>query len=267
MICNICKGNMNEFAHNLEWIFYKCPYCGFYDTQSDHAITSVNYNDYTTFDANLEMFDSMVDNAVHILKHKFNILGKTPSSFIDIGCSEGVFVKAFNVISTGDVLGIEVSRKKILRAKERGLNVTDYENATGKYEFILLRHVVEHIPNSGDYINSIADRFLAPNGVICIETPNNDHLGAIKRKNTITNGNYCRELYPPSHICGYTAKAFKVFAKRNGFNILKMTSYGESDDWCYPSKGKKDSTKENIRNKMNLSLNLAVFLVRKECDI
>lgn len=264
MICNICKRNMKIFSKNSKNIFYKCPYCHFYDTYVVEGSHDFDYDNYETFDNELSEFDSMVKDAMNILEYKFKLIGVKPDSFIDIGCSEGVFVKAFQRLSGGKkASGIEVSAPKIERAKRRGLDVANYDNAFGEYDFVLLRHVIEHIEKSSDYIDYISKRFLSKNGVLCIETPNNDHLGAIKRGNRIDNERYCRELYPPTHICGYTAKTFRTFAHLHNYKIIKMTTYSYEDEWCYPSTGYSGSFRERIKNKAFLGLNLAVFLQKK----
>lgn len=51
---------------------------------------------------------------------KFNLMNCIPNSFLDVGCSEGVFVEAYRQLyPEGKCAGIEVSKSKIERTKEK----------------------------------------------------------------------------------------------------------------------------------------------------
>lgn len=261
MKCNICNQEMSVFAQGINWTYYLCHHCRWYSTSRNRGnILDVDYDEYKTFDANLEHFDSMVKDAEANLLHKFHITG-TPLTFLDIGCSEGIFVKSFQNITNRKACGIEVSMSKIQRAKELGLDVDLMVNTKGKFDFILIRHVVEHVENPLEFIANIKDNFLANGGIICIETPNNDHLGARKRSNQIREDRFCRELYPPTHICGFTPKAFRQLVKKLDMKIVYMTTYDTNDDaWTFPANGLKLSFKNRILSHLLLNLNIAIFI-------
>lgn len=219
--CLICGKNMKEIASNGEYKYLKCTFCNWYSTAIiENNRGKFDYDEYETFDNKIEDFDELVKDAERILTYKFNLLGRIPSSFLDIGTSEGVFVKAYNNISgTENGCGIEVSKPKIERAKERGLRVVHFDDMDDhKYDFIMLRHVIEHIDDPLSYLKHIS-RWLSPNGVLCVETPNNDcwiHKIKGRHINDVNKGKYVRELYPPVHVCGFTPKSLRKIGGGGG---------------------------------------------------
>lgn len=212
--CLICNNPMKTIARGVKWDYYKCSDCNWYMTKSkEEDGGSMDYEHYETFDNSIMDFDQLVVDAERILRHKFDLINRYPSTFLDIGTSEGVFVKAYNNLLNTDVgMGVEVSYSKIARGRERGLNIVHFDALEGRqFEFILLRHVIEHIENPKEYLRHII-RFLTVDGILCIETPNNDSwLQKIKgiHINDIAQGIYVRELYPPVHVCGFTPKSLK----------------------------------------------------------
>lgn len=237
--CLICHGSMKKIAKGEKWEYYKCMRCNWYMTKSKAGNdNSMIYEHYETFDNNVEDFDQFVIDAERILQHKFDLINRFPKSFLDVGTSEGVFVKAYNNLSNTNVgTGVEVSYSKITRARKRGLNIMHFcELKDRQFDFILLRHVIEHIENPVEYMKHIMG-WLSPKGVLCIETPNNDSwLHKIKGRhiNDITKEIYVRELYPPVHVCGFTPKSLKKIGGVCGLKTLHIETYDNRNlDFVY----------------------------------
>lgn len=245
--CLICKKPMKKIASNGTYDYLKCKGCNWYSTiQVAEAKEGIDYDEYETFDNNIKEYDRFVKDAERILKHKFEMLGKVPGSFLDIGTSEGVFVNAYNNISgTTNGCGVEVSRPKIERAVRRGLNVVHFdEMGDGTYEFILMRHVIEHIENPLEYLRYIS-RWLATDGILCVETPHNDcwiHKLRGSHINDINRDKYVRELYPPVHVCGFTPRSLRKIGGC-GLRVVRLETYDNSNrDFVYT----KDARTANI---------------------
>lgn len=149
---------------------------------------------------------------------------------------------------------------KIKRGKERGLNIGLKDEIEGKFQFILMRHVIEHVDFPMEFIREIKNKYMDKGSILCIETPNNNNLGAIKSKNNIREDRFCRELYPPTHVCGFTAKTFKKMAEKLNLKIIKMTTYSNTDFWHYPSQNIDSNLKDKLKSCLLLNLNLAVFM-------
>lgn len=260
MKCNICNKEMIKCAQDNNYTFYKCSDCGFYASQ---GWENMDYDDYETFDAELNKFDLLVEKAVEMLKYKFEIIGRMPKSFLDIGCSEGVWVKAFSkIVNEGRACGIEVSRQKVKRAKKLGLEVGNYEEIEGKFEFIYLRHVIEHISEPKEFINFIAEKYLQEGGVICIETPNCNNIGSILKGNKIIDNRFFKELYPPTHVVGYSVKTFK---RIKGFKPLMIFTTAHNDLKWYFECEREHPIINKILTWVGMNTNIFVVL-EKACN-
>lgn len=233
--CLICRKPMKIIASNGTYNYLKCKGCNWYSTvQITDAKENVDYDEYETFDNDFKEYERLVRDAERILNYKFAILGKVPESFLDIGTSEGVFVNAYNNISgTTNGCGVEVSRPKIDRAKSKGLNVVHFDDMGGDsiFDFILMRHVIEHIKNPLDYLKFIS-KWLSPGGVLCVETPHNDcWIQKLKgiHINDVSRGKYVRELYPPVHVCGFTPRSLRRIGGACGLTLMWLETYDNSN--------------------------------------
>lgn len=104
------------------------------------------------------------------------------SSVLEIGCGEGGNIPPF--LERGcQVTGIDLCEVQIAKAKEFLSNHPSKENLTlirediyqatqltEKFDIIILRDVIEHIPDQ-EYFMSFIKRFLAPDGVLFIGFP------------------------------------------------------------------------------------------------
>lgn len=167
MQCNICHSEMKHFTESSKSVFYRCPKCSFCVGQRKDGIKDFSYEEYETFDAGEGTFDDKVIEAKYILQTKFNLINCVPNSFLDIGCSEGVFVEAYRQLYQGGrCAGIEVSKSKIERAKEKNLDVGTYGEIHEKYNFVLLRHVIEHMEKSREFYENIMDQYVCAGGIV-----------------------------------------------------------------------------------------------------
>lgn len=266
--CLICNRPMKKIATGKEWEYYRCTACNWFNTKlisPDNS--SMNYEHYETFDNNIDNFDTLVSDAERILQHKFDQINRFPKSFLDVGTSEGVFVKAYNNLShTDNGVGVEVSLSKIDRAKKRGLNVVHFDELKNRqFDFILLRHVIEHISDPKSYLQTIM-KWLSTNGILCVETPNNDSW-LLKMKgrhiNDIKEDVFVRELYPPVHVCGFTPGSMRKIGGVCGMNLMRLETYDHRNlDYVY----KKDaagngriSIYSRIFEKLHMGPGIAAF--------
>lgn len=198
----------------------------------------------------------LLEQSIRILQHKFKQLGYTPESFLDIGCSEGIFVEAYKKLSGRNGSGIEVSVPKVNRCKRRGLNVGTYDEIKGVYDFVLMRHVIEHVDEPEELLRNIGEKYINKNGVICIETPNNDCISNIIKGRKIHDGIYCKDLYPPVHVCGFTPHTFKRWKLIEPIKILTHNLYDEK--WYYVVENK--TFKQKILTHIPFSNNVVAFI-------
>lgn len=253
---------MKVFAKGESYTYWRCNKCHWFSTSSNYIEEKFNYDEYETFDADLDNRERQVQEAKRILSYKFNLLQMWPGSFLDIGCSEGIFIQAYNeLMKTIDGYGIEVSEPKIRRAQKEGLKVYNFESMpSATFDFVLCRHVIEHIDLPMEYLQCIL-KYVKIGGILCIETPNNENIDNLINGNKVRDDRFCRDLYPPTHVCGFVPKTFKMVAQELNLKLIKlMTHDAGNTDWCYT--GKNDgrvSLKYKICEKLNLGSNIAAF--------
>lgn len=245
MECNVCGKTMKKIAEGKQYIYFRCSKCHWYSTEEKEKSVDFDYEDYKTFDENLPAWNSLVEEAIRILDYKFKLIyrGRRPLNFLDIGCSEGVFVEAFNrMTNTNNAVGIEISKSKVQRGQEKGLKVYTYDNAPKeKFDFVLLRHVIEHIERPMEYLHTISE-YVSDNGVLCIETPHNENYDNTINGNYIHEDRFLRDLYPPTHVCGFTPRTLRYVGRGLGLMPIKIVThdvrnvnfYYESDEGPMP---------------------------------
>lgn len=94
-------------------------------------------------------------------------------SVCDFGCGIGGFIKLCSNI-TGDVCGVEKQKNLKEYFKENNIIVYDDINKKqGKFDYITMFHVLEHIKNPNDLILNLISK-LKKDGELIIEVPNCD---------------------------------------------------------------------------------------------
>lgn len=109
------------------------------------------------------------------IKRKINLvrrkLGRV-GTLLDIGTGTGDFI--LNAMKQGwEVKGTEPNSKAMKLAINKGLNVTSSLDTIGneKFDAITLWHVLEHVPNLKETIDTI-EHMLKPGGVLFVAVPN-----------------------------------------------------------------------------------------------
>lgn len=266
--CCFCNHKMLKIRQGKTYDYYRCPRCHWYSTSLRDVVKEpFVYCNTPTFDADGNRFEEFVYMAEHILTHKFKIVGRIPESFLDVGCSEGPYVKAFNNITpNGNGVGVEADLVKVERAQKRGLNVVSVgEIPDAKFDFVYMRHVVEHIEDPAEFIDYYVD-YVAEGGVFCIETPNcGDIKDVLINKYKLKEDRYLRKLYPPTHVCGYEKRTFKEIFRMleaKGFRRMEIITYDSANhDWMFDSYISMNIIRK-VTEKLGCAQNIAVMFYK-----
>jgi SAM-dependent methyltransferase len=134
------------------------------------------------------LFSADTKNLGTILKtgpQLFSLLGLTKNGrlkMLDIGGGGGFYAKAFEVSGYGESTYIDLDTEACVFAKEKvGLSSVLNQDAAildaedGKYDFIMCRHLVEHLVDPTDFILKLIS-VLAEGGTLLIVCPNGDSL-------------------------------------------------------------------------------------------
>ncbi|MFT3783039.1 MAG: class I SAM-dependent methyltransferase [Nibricoccus sp.] len=148
---------------------------------------------------------------------------------LDIGTGDGRFLLA--AVKAGfEVDATELSDAGIRYAAERGFSVrkgqvTEIDFGNKRFDLITIWHVMEHVPNPLEVLMRCRD-LLAPNGLVAIAVPNEDHLlyrhflrkwlRCSPKKNPLGEIPYGGEV----HLTHFQPATLKRFVRFVGFRIL-----------------------------------------------
>jgi 2-polyprenyl-3-methyl-5-hydroxy-6-metoxy-1,4-benzoquinol methylase len=250
----------------MRYVYFKCPQCLFWTSRTKSGEWPFyDYTDAPTFDAgHAAHWADMKNEAIQIMTHKFALFPNLKvNKFLDVGCSEGVYVAACDALGV-EAHGVEVDTVKVDRAVKRGLRVCVPEdfNDAGTFDFVLIRHVIEHVPDFFQ-LTSLALRYLKPNGILCIETPNQAGLKTLTVRHKVVDDRYVGHLYPPTHLNAFEKQTYRNLAKRFGRPLIKLTTYSPSDPrWVFTSQYHRTGLVPKLQAlsaKIGFGENLAAF--------
>lgn len=172
-------------------------------------------------------------------------LAKKSHKILEIGSGDGFFLeKMFN--QGYKIVGLEISKqrrersKKITKAKTINNDLSLTVTKIGKFDVIVLFHVLEHIHNPKEFLKKIS-KLLNPKGKIVIEVPNfNDFQISI-------NESYKNWQFQRAHIHYFTPKILKKIFRELGYNanIIGIQRYSIENmfSWKITSKPQINSPK------------------------
>ncbi len=107
---------------------------------------------------------------------------RPPRTFLDVGCGSGRYLHAMAArgISRKDIHGLELDAGVVESLRTQGFSVArarveDADLAPGSIDLATMFHVLEHVDAPDRVVSRIAG-WLAPGGILAVETPNLDSL-------------------------------------------------------------------------------------------
>lgn len=122
-------------------------------------------------------------------------LGRTPASYLDVGCGDGRFLRAMEELGLPRrrLFGLELNPAIVARLRAEGYQaecarVEDSSLvAPGSVDLITMFHVIEHVDRPAEIVGKLAS-WLTPGGVLAVETPNRLSLDARLFRRTFWGG-------------------------------------------------------------------------------
>ena len=201
--CPVCQNNTTNEILKVEFKLLddhpmdggynltQCTKCGFI-----YADTQVSQDQLDDYYKNLSKYEDkvvstgggynsadharIVDTAKFIAEH----LPNKSSRIIDIGCSNGGLLKEFSALGYQELTGVDPSLQCVNTTIQNvgcpcfHYSLFDIPNDLGKFDVVILTHVLEHILDVRGTIR-ILDRLLLPGGIIYIECPNASHYSDV----------------------------------------------------------------------------------------
>lgn len=151
------------------------------------------------------------------------ISGKKNLRILEVGCMYGYLLEVLK--DDHEVSGIEIGEGPVKHCTDQGLNVQEcsvedfLSGPTGKYDVIILSHVLEHLTNPAGVLSRLSG-LLSPNGMLVLCVPN--HL-SITRK---IFGKYWGWWQVPVHLNHFNQKSLEAIAGQTGLTVIKKRFRG-----------------------------------------
>lgn len=223
--CYNCNSNQARKLENIKgYVIYRCRRCSFvfvhpqvgleetekvYDSPQYYALSIVQRG----------RIEWDIQRRLKILRE----LRPKKGRILDVGCAAGYFLSAA-MIDGWDVLGIERSTHTASRAVKMvgggQVKACTFEDVShdGLFDAICFWEVLEHIQQPLKSLNK-AVSMLAPNGLICLSTPN------ISGFLSHFMGKKFPALMPPEHLSYFNYKSIRYLLNRFGLREIVVKSF------------------------------------------
>lgn len=156
------------------------------------------------------------------LDYLYRHLPESPGRLLDVGCGNGAYLTRANRAGW-DVWGVEPDPKAAEAARAAGHSVhegtLDSLPSIGKFDFITLSHVLEHVHDPHELLGQCRD-LLNPEGILWIAVPNAKGVGHRIFKS------HWQPLEVPRHLVMPSASAITELLKEAGFTDIKFVRRG-----------------------------------------
>ncbi len=234
--CRVC-GSKDLFLYyfqgdNNQYKFYKCKKCALinYDLSGglDQGKYTISYIDPAIKDLKINIDQVETFNFI-----KKSVLEK--GKLLDIGCGNGRLLLSAKE-DAWKVNGIELSEFYASEINSRysidviAANFFEYDNTLGVFDVTVLRHVLEHLPDSVTAMNKI-NQSLKVGGYGVLEFPNIEGINLKLKRFLIKIGLVKKKYgknYIPGHCNEFSKKSFKFLLNQTGFKLLKWELYSST---------------------------------------
>jgi 2-polyprenyl-3-methyl-5-hydroxy-6-metoxy-1,4-benzoquinol methylase len=162
-------------------------------------------------------------------------LGRPPRSYLDIGCGDGRFLKLLerSGVARDRLYGIELDPRVVAPLSEAGYRafcerVEDCRRIPEEgIDLITIFHVIEHVDDPSRVLRRIAS-WLAPGGIVAIETPNLNSQDARIYKRTFWGG-----YHYPRHWNLFCPETLRRIIEEQGLRHVATRYQTGHSFWLY----------------------------------
>ncbi len=162
-------------------------------------------------------------------------LGRPATSYLDVGCGDGRFLRAMERtgVPRDRLFGLELDPTVVNGLASAGYRVecARVEDATlvgdRTIDLITMFHVVEHVDRPLAVVKKLA-RWLAPGGLLALETPNRDSLDARLFRRTYWGG-----YHIPRHWSLFTTEGVETLLRESGLEPVGVRYQTGHSFWLY----------------------------------
>jgi 2-polyprenyl-3-methyl-5-hydroxy-6-metoxy-1,4-benzoquinol methylase len=140
---------------------------------------------------------------------------KQVARLLDVGCSAGLLMQAFNHTFGCNPVGIEPGDAYREVANRTGFktyaSLKEMHSAgEARFDLISMAHVLEHIPDPLGYLVGLREQHLTPDGCLLLEVPNL----------------YMHDSFEVAHLSSFSANSLSRMLAKAGFNVFVMQKHG-----------------------------------------
>lgn len=181
--------------------------------------------------------------ALRVYEERADLMQRLPPGrMLDVGSERGYFLDAMRKRGWS-VEGVEPHRPFAEFARSAfGLDITharlEEVRVVGGYDLLTMWHVLEHVDSPLDVLRRCYE-LLKPGGLLFIEVPNLDSLGAS------LCGSYWLAFRDPTHRWAFRQRAIAHLAGRAGFEIERIAPAWSRANWYGIKRGLKAAITRN----------------------
>jgi 2-polyprenyl-3-methyl-5-hydroxy-6-metoxy-1,4-benzoquinol methylase len=209
----------------------RCSACGGYRIDPPPFQTPETSEDFYTEYYARESVSDLVARAELEKSAYWNVLNQAPDlpragkRAADVGCGDGHLCSQLRAAGWQCVIGVDVSRTRIARAKSRYPEdhflegTLDESNCEPQsIDLMVMDSVVEHLVNPKEVLSGL-HKFLSAEGYLVLLTPNMDsgHFAFLGKR-------WTGMLAPHAHIYLFTAAALRRLLEHAGFSVVSTGS-------------------------------------------
>ncbi|MBA2942393.1 methyltransferase domain-containing protein [Paenibacillus sp. CGMCC 1.16610] len=205
--------NIDDFTEgiNIPITLILCENCNL--VQLKETVNPEIYSNYSFAGSTTPTYKNYLsDLAKHLVEQK----GTNNKKVLEVGAGDGTFLQHLKSYGHNDVLGVEPSTQLCVFSREKGIPMINNffnkeflnQSEIGKYDLVIVRHVLEHIDNLEEMINCL--KFvLKPEGLLVVEVPDFD---ATLKFNLFSNIFH-------EHLNYFTIESISSLLSRHNFSI------------------------------------------------
>ncbi len=154
---------------------------------------------------------------------------KKEDKILDLGCYTGELMKILKDNGYKNLVGVDPSDYAVKVAKSNyGLKVIkasifDDLSYLGKFDFVIVNHVLEHIKNLSKFLSKVK-KLLNIGGKLYVETPDADNFFISQSNKYLPEHQEAFQQFSVEHINFFTKKSIYNLMRSNGFLKLKLQS-------------------------------------------
>ncbi len=236
MKCRLCGGSDLKLYYTQgdrdQFRFYKCGTCGLVNLDLCEGMDQAKYTEAYIDPMDMGQRQNIFQKASYdVIKSRI----KTRGRLLDIGCGNGRLL--LEASKDGwQVEGLELSTAYAEAIRSSlGIDVSvadlfDFDGAGRKFDLVVMRHVLEHLPDSVAALKKIRT-LLTPGGYAVLEFPNIE-APELRWKRFLRNAGLYRkryaETYSPGHCNEFCRESFLYLVERTGFSMIEWKTYSSS---------------------------------------